>query len=141
MGMRDIADIDCGPIYLLDGKIIERHDYLRAAVQPNIVFTAADFRCSCWNDEALSVDCVDDICRRNAFGVHFVRIQVGHYLPHFSACWQQNRSSLDRRQIIAKKVKTDIEELTFGELFAPECELKDRHAGSVVANKIRGIDP
>src|SRR3984957_9373678 len=138
--MRDIADINYSPIYLLDGKIIKRRDYYRTAVQPNIVFTATDLRCSRWKNEALRVDRVDDIRGRNSFGVHLVRIQVNHYLPHFATCGQQNRSSLDRRQIIAKEVKSDIEELTFGKLFPPECKLKDRYAGSVVTNEIRRIN-
>ncbi len=65
----DVADVDSGSVDLLNRKIVERRDALGKAVELDGEFVRSDAGVAGRQNQALLVDGVDHVARREALGV------------------------------------------------------------------------
>ncbi len=134
MHERYIAHVDRRSIHHADRQIVQFGNFLRAAVQLDIVLAVADLRSPLRQNDILDADCVHHIRARNPFFEERLRIEVHVHLPLLAAVWIRNRRARNRDQLRAQKIHADVEELLLGERGAAKSQLQNRDARRAVGN-------
>ena len=133
----DVAHIDHGAVDGLDREIAELLDLDRRIVELDGVFETADLFRADRGDQVLRRQRVGDVLARQTACLQRRRIEVDLDLPLFAAIGVGDRGAGHGHQRRAQLVDADIGEVLFGEAFARQRELDDRHRGGVVVQDQR----
>src|SRR5262249_41539575 len=106
----------------------------RAAVDLNLIVLIPDLRVAGRQDEILGGQRIRDIHRRKLLRVELIGIDVHHYLAELPAVWQRHGRALDRRELGADEILSEIEKLLLAQRLAFQAKLDDRNARCVVLN-------
>ena len=127
------------PVDVFDRNIVELGDGRRHRIGAHRVLRVADLGETRRQSQVLRVDCVDDIRRREPFGLELDRVDVDHDLPVLAAVGSWEGHARDRSELLAQIVDPVIVELLFIERVRAQAELQDRNARGVVRHHGRWL--
>ena len=137
----DVADIDHGAVDGLDRQIAEFFHPQRRIVELDDVFETADLLGADRGNQVLRGERVGDILPGQAAGLQRLRIEIDLDLALLAAERIGDRGARHRHQRRAQLVDADIGEVLFGEAFARQRDLDDRHGGGAVVEDQRRRRP
>ena len=135
--MGDIADEDGSAVDYLDWGVIQFVDFVRAAVDLDVVLKLPHLGSARWQNQVLIADCVGHVGRRQSLRLQRLRIQVYLDLALLTPVGVRNCRAFDRNQLRTKKILSQIIELLLGEPLPRQGQLQDRNAGCVVGDNQR----
>ncbi len=140
VNLPDVLDEHRRAVDEFDGDVVEVVDRRRQRVGPHRVLEVSYLRRSGRDGEVLRIDGVDDVERGQAFGLQFQRVDIDHDLPIFPARRRRQRDAVNRRELLAHPIEAVVVELGPVERVGAQGDLKNRHAGGVVADDDRRLD-
>ncbi len=130
--MCNVANKDGSAVDHLDWRVIQFVNFVRAAVDLDVVLELPHLGRARWQDQVLIADGVSYVRRRQSFRLQSLGIQVYLDLALLTAIRVGNRRAFYGDQLWAKEVLSEVIEFLLGESLSGEGQLKDRNAGRVV---------
>ena len=125
---------------LLDGKVTKLCDRARGDVHANVKFAFRDLCRAGRQDKILRIHRIQNIVRRDVFGLHQVLIHVDHDLPWLAAIGKRNDSARHGNELSAQEIEREIVKLLFGQSRPGNTQLKDRDTRSAEVDDLRRLN-
>jgi hypothetical protein len=135
-----VRQIDGGGADLLDRQPVEGSDRSGGRVHAHDELLVAHLGVAGRQGQALGIDRIDDIVRRDAVRAHGVGVDVDHDLAIFAAIGGQQGDPGDRRQRLADLIVAVVIELLLVQPVRAQAELQDRHGRGAVLDDGRGLN-
>ena len=126
-----VAHVNRRAVHRLDRHVVHRRNQLRAAVEPNQVFTRAHFHGARGKNQVLQVQRVGNVGGGQSFSVQRIWIQVHHHVADFPAVGKRHGDARYGGQPGANEILTIVVQFLLGKRAAAQTQLQNGNAGGV----------